>query len=514
MDDIKTKLREVYLPFLLVAIGTILFYNLFRWTFDNKLGMLPLKADLLNFWIPFFFPWVPVSIWLKRRVRVLNVNRKRDNGYFFYQFAMVVAIAAPTMISQNYIEKGLYELQELADVKEVIGYENEKYFDIDWFRVDEDASLPYITARTTGKNNDNLNFYLYMSCPFNEVPNVWYGVEFKKRISNLISQDKKEAEYRSFIINSEQEFKRYKFQRVRYFEKLGYSDARDGFLEAIEQASPSVDKQEQIILVPHKEDFEQRLGNTFPWIFGSFGIGAFVIFLMVAIPKINKGGLRALQKDTPLGDDDLTFVMEFFDPRGPHKVTAILLLLNALVFVVMIISGANFMSPTPQELLEIGGNRRPEVMAGEYWRLLTAVFIHGGAMHLLMNLFGLWLGASLLEEVLGRTKLFVSYIVCGILASIASIYWHENTVSVGASGAIFGLYGVILAFTIFKIYPDYTRGNNWVLLGLYAGVSLLFGFMGGIDNAAHFGGLISGFLIGWVLVLAEREELTRKAGKY
>lgn len=204
-------------------------------------------------------------------------------------------------------------------------------------------------------------------------------------------------------------------------------------------------------------------------------------------------------------------MLAFLDPRGPKKATAILLLLNIAVFVVMIFSGLNIVSPTPKELLEIGGNRRFEVMNGEYWRLFTSIFIHSGLMHLFMNLFGLGLGASWLEGILSRIQLLISFIVCGILASITSIVWHENTVSVGASGAIFGLYGLILAFTVFKIYPTYMRGMTWMLLGLYAGISLLFGFLGGIDNAAHFGGLTSGFILGGILILIEKEKLIKNA---
>lgn len=232
---------------------------------------------------------------------------------------------------------------------------------------------------------------------------------------------------------------------------------------------------------------------------------------MVVIPKIDEKELKDFKKDRPLKEDDLKDILEFLDPRGPNKVTAILLLLNIAVFVIMIFSGLNIVSPTPRELLEIGGNRRFEVLNGEYWRLFTSIFIHGGLMHLFMNLVGLGLGASLLEGIIGRAQLLISFIVCGILASLASVYWHENTVSVGASGAIFGFYGLILAFTVFKIYPKHMRGMTWMLLGLYAGISLLFGFLGGIDNAAHFGGLISGFILGGILILIEKEKLIKNA---
>lgn len=511
MNNIGIKIKAVYLPFLIVAIGTIISYNLVRWILDIKLGVLPLKEDLLNFWIPFAMPWIPILIWLRRRIRILKVRGKQDNGHFGYQFAMAAAMAVPIIISQNYIVKASFDLINLTNVYETKNYSNEKYFNFNSFQVDKDASLPYVTARTFGKNNEDLIFYIYLACPFENSDNIWYGVVYSQKLSNYISDNKKDAEYRSFIEKYESEFKTYNFQNVKYFEKLGYSDERDGFIEAIKNMDPNVSKSKQIILVPKTDVFNGNLDNTFAWIFGSFGIGAFVLLLMVIIPKIDEKELRDFNKNKPLKEDDLKDMLLILNPIGPNNATAILLLLNIAVFVVMIFCGLNILAPTPKELLEFGGNRRFEVMNGEYWRLFTSIFIQSGLVHLLMNLFGLLLGASLLEGILGRTQLIISFIVCGILASLASIYWHENTVSVGASGAIFGLYGLILSFTVFKIYPPDTRGGTWVLLGLYAGVSLLFGFLGGIDNAAHFGGLISGFILGGILILNKKEKLIKNA---
>ncbi|MCQ0113050.1 rhomboid family intramembrane serine protease [Zhouia amylolytica] len=507
MNNIGIKIKEIYIPFLVISITTIILYCTFRWAFDIKLGVLPLKENLLNFWIPFSLPWIPILIWLRRRIRLLNVKGKRENGHFGYQFAMAFAIAIPIIVSQNYIQKASFDLVSIDNIEEITKYSNEKYFNVNSFSVNKKASNSYVTTRTSGRYNDNLTFHLYQSCPFENSVNIWYGVEYKKNLSNHISDTRKNFEYKSFLEKAEREFVTYNFQRVKYFEKLGYSDVRDGFIEAIQIRNPELNKADQIILVPESDDFEDRLGTSLPWIFGSFGIGCLVILLMVVIPKIDKKELIDFKKDKPLKDDDLKAILEFLDPRGPNKATAVLILLNIMVFMVMIFSGLNIVSPTPRELLEVGGNRRFEVIKGEYWRLITSIFIHGGLMHLLMNLIGLGIGASLLEGILGKTKLILSFIICGVFASLASIYWNENTVSVGASGAIFGLYGLILAFTIFKIYPNYLRRINWMLLGLYVGVSLLFGFLGGIDNAAHFGGLISGFILGGLLILTEKENL-------
>ena len=443
----------------------------------------------------------------------MKVRGKNDNGYFGYQFAMAAAIAAPIIVSQDYLEKASYDLIKTSSAEQVKDFKQEKYFEIETFVVNRNHSLPYVTARTSGKNNQDLIFYLYLSCPFGNTSDLWYGVKYNKRISNFMSDSSKDSEYRHFANRSERDFRKYDFHQVKYFEKLGYSDDRDGFLQAINQAGAQIKESDQIVLVPKTDNFEQRLGS-FPWIFGSFGIGALVLLLMVILPKIDEKELDGFKKGKPLHDDDLRDILEFLDPRGSFKATPILLLVNILVFVVMIFAGINIISPTPQELLEIGGNRRSEVLNGGYWRLLSSVFIHGGLIHLIMNLFGLGLGGSLLEYVLGWARLLICFIVCGILASLASIYWHQNTVSVGASGAIFGLFGLILAFTVFKIYPNYMRGTTWMLLGLYAGVSLLFGFLGGIDNAAHIGGLLSGFVIGVILVLLEKEKLIKKASSH
>lgn len=511
MNNIKIKIQEVYLPFLLVSIGTILFYNIVRWTLDIKYGILPLKEDVLGYWIPGVLPWIPILIWLRRRIRILNVSGKRNNGYFGYQFAMAAAIAIPIIISQFYIEKISFSLNEFHSIEQVRELKKEKYFKIDSFEINRNSCLPYVTSRVLGRYKDKLNFYLYLTCPFENTNSVWYGIEYKKNLSNRDSEERKHSEYRIFLDKSTKEFDSYNFQNVKYFEKLAYSDERDGYIEAIKEKTPNLKEKEQIILIPKIDNFENRLENTFLWIFGSFGIGALIILAMVLIPKIDKKEFNDFKKNKPLKENDLKDVLGLLNSMGENKATIFLLLVNILVFFIMVLSGINISSPTPNELLEVGGNRRFEVIDGEYWRLLTSIFIHCGLHHLVSNLIGLALGGIFLEKALGSTKLIVAYLACGLFASLASIYWHENTVSVGASGAISGLLGLILVFTVFKIYPDYMRGMTWKFLVLYAGGSLIFVFLGGIDNAAHFGGLISGFVIGGIFILTNKEKLKKNA---
>lgn len=502
LQNIKTKLQEVYLPFLIVSIGTVFIYTFLRWLLDIRFGIIPLKQDLLDFWIPFALPWVPILIWMRRRIRILNVRGNNDNGYFLYQAVIAGTIFATLLNAQNYTTANSYGLNEIKSIEELDALKREKYFKVSSFLVEKELKTSYTTARTSGKYKDRLNITEFIALPFENSKTVWYGIEYKSSMSNHMSEAEKNRTYRKFLDSWEIQYKHHNFYGTRYFEKLGHSDELDGYVNAIQLRYPNLERVDLTILIPHKGEFLERSGNSLEWAFGSFAIGSFIFLIMVLVPKTNEDELERLKSGRPSKDDDLKDILSALNPIGEYKGTAILVWMNILAFVVMMFMGINIISPNGDELLAIGGNRKHEVLNGEYWRLLTSVFIHGGALHLLMNLMGLGLSGFILEQKLGSYKLISSFLACGLFASLSSIYFNNNVVSVGASGAIFGLFGVILAFTVFKVFDSQVRGFTWMILILYAGVNLVLGSMiRGIDNAAHFGGLISGFIIGYFLML-------------
>jgi len=173
--------------------------------------------------------------------------------------------------------------------------------------------------------------------------------------------------------------------------------------------------------------------------------------------------------------------------------------LNILIFILMVFAGLGFLSFSTDDLINWGANYKPLTTDNEWWRLFTCTFLHGGIMHLFANMYGLLFVGIFLEPRIGRIKFAVIYILTGILASASSLWWHDSTVSVGASGAIFGLYGLFLALMLTKVYPK--EFSKALLLGIliFVGFNLIMGLTGGIDNAAHIGGLLSGFIIGVIL---------------
>ena len=106
----------------------------------------------------------------------------------------------------------------------------------------------------------------------------------------------------------------------------------------------------------------------------------------------------------------------------------------------------------------------------------------------------------LLEPYLGKTRFISAYILTGIVASVASLWWHDFTVSAGASGAIFGMYGIFLAMLTTNLIEKTARQSLLASIAVFVGFNLINGLKGGIDNAAHIGGLLSGMVIGYAFI--------------
>ena len=196
----------------------------------------------------------------------------------------------------------------------------------------------------------------------------------------------------------------------------------------------------------------------------------------------------------------------FFIPRKGFIATPILIDLNILVFIVMIASGVGIMSPSTLSLLKWGADFGPLTLTGDWWRAVTCNFIHIGAFHLLMNMYAFMYVGLLLEDLIGSRRMFMSYILTGLCSAVFSLYMHGETISAGASGAIFGLYGIFLAFLFFHRIAKEQRKALLTSILIFVGYNLVYGMKAGIDNAAHIGGLLSGFLLGIIYVCSYKFE--------
>ena len=219
------------------------------------------------------------------------------------------------------------------------------------------------------------------------------------------------------------------------------------------------------------------------------------------------------------GDDAKQIVMPAPWVRRESSVTLtnVIFGANVMVFLAMVIASKYSMDFTGQVMVQFGANYGPFTLSGDWWRLLTYMFLHGGFFHIAMNMWCLWNLGTLCESLYGRWTYAAVYIITGVAGGLASLAWNPGVLSVGASGALFGLSGALIAsFYLgeFSLSGVSIKGTLSSLL-FFAAFSLFFGSVSpGIDNACHVGGLVSGLILGALIarVAPEQNNPFRRAG--
>jgi rhomboid protease GluP len=192
-------------------------------------------------------------------------------------------------------------------------------------------------------------------------------------------------------------------------------------------------------------------------------------------------------------------MMKYFIPKGNYFFTPLLIYSNVVVFVLMVISGANVFSPDVKTLVDWGANYPPYTFGGEPWRLFTSTFLHIGIIHLILNMIAIFQIGVYLENLIGRWRFLTFYLLSGVIASAVSAWWHTDpVVSAGASGAAFGIVGFFLALLTTRLLNSQFRQEFLSSMLLFVGYNLVYGLQGGVDNSAHIGGLISGLVFGYI----------------
>lgn len=185
------------------------------------------------------------------------------------------------------------------------------------------------------------------------------------------------------------------------------------------------------------------------------------------------------------------------------RVTYALVVINFAIWGFTLLKGGSLLGTPADKLLLWGGNAASEVQKGEWWRLLSATFMHSGLMHVVMNMLGLYTAGVLVERIYGARLYLIVYFGAGLLGSAFSLHFSaQQVVSVGASGAVFGVTGALLVAVLQhrdKLPKSFSK-QMLSGVGFFVAYSLLQGFAKtGIDNAAHIGGLLGGALAAFIL---------------
>ncbi|MES2417331.1 MAG: rhomboid family intramembrane serine protease [Bacteroidota bacterium] len=202
-------------------------------------------------------------------------------------------------------------------------------------------------------------------------------------------------------------------------------------------------------------------------------------------------------------------IFYLFYPRQKYLVTPILILINSLYYIAYtIFTGLliKYLIATKHSFLGIenmgyyvGANNRELVLNGQYWRLITYQFVHGSIFHLFFNMYALAYIGLMVEHKLGAKRYLGIYLISGICGGLVSLIYHQTGYMLGASGAIMGLFGAFLALLLSKAFERNATKALLISTVFVVAIMLLNGLKQRVDNAAHLGGLISGFIACYIL---------------
>lgn len=251
------------------------------------------------------------------------------------------------------------------------------------------------------------------------------------------------------------------------------------------------------IYINKEEDINNpKLTNVFPNI--------------VEKTKVDENGLEYFIKVTDninqKNESKSKIAKKIFSFKKPI-VTYSLIFICILVFILMYVLGNG--STDNYTLLVFGANVDTLTKNGDYYRLFTSMFLHIGILHLLCNMYSLYIIGKEVENVFGKVKYLIIYLLSGIAGSILSLAFNHNTICAGASGAIFGLLGALLYFGYYyRTYLGATLTRSIIPVIV---LNLIIGFTSsGIDNAAHIGGLVGGILIAMAVGVPDKSNNNNK----
>jgi membrane associated rhomboid family serine protease len=232
----------------------------------------------------------------------------------------------------------------------------------------------------------------------------------------------------------------------------------------------------------------------------------FVEFQAASIEQ-SRNLVEALPKARSDGYERWTAVREF-DARlrevGARPwITSAVVFANVVIFVATALALKRLDLSAAPQMITWGANFAPLTLHGQWWRLLSALFLHGNIAHVFFNMWALWNVGRLTERLYGNWAFAFLYLACGVLSGLASIVWDPSRATIGASGAIFGIFAAVIVFSLHPRIRGAVKvpAALWVSTLVFALYNLAAGFFyPGVDNAAHVGGVLSGVILGACLV--------------
>ncbi len=498
------KFRIVFFPFLLFSLSGIALYLLFFWLLKVEYTVISMSSDFI-FFIPFFLSIVMVML-LSPYTNLLQYNNHKADTLLF--FLMVMTIFIPMITGQSYIDKTFGKVTHLEKISDINQYPATKYYTVKQYYVDKSEIFHKTSYHVSGKRNQYFNINLFITSPIIDFetyfkvasPNIFLGIRHYREISNKLSDQEKQQESLTFINNCLRKFNEQDLNKFTYLERVEGKELAE-LQNAVCLKSGTLSAESHFFYAVD-EPFDQRTGNSLSNLFLYFGLGAFFVFLMIRLADINEKYRQNITNHKFSYVQQLkTSSFLFFNFK--NWFWQVLFYINLLAYIILVIKTGEIARLNITDLQAAGANHYPFILQGEWWRVITSMFLHGGIIHIITNLTALYCVGLFLQPYAhatpyGGIKFISVYLLCGIISGITGIIWNPEATGVGASGAILGWFGLFITFAVKgKLKKQYYDIMSLIVALIVVISTIVSGFfIPQIDNPAHLGGLITGIIVG------------------
>ncbi len=350
MKQLGLKIELIYGPFILISTIFIFTYTFLEWLLCVHYKVINVSDEITHFWLPFLLPWIPVIIWLRPRLKLLDLSSYRSNPLLLYQMLAVGAMGAVAINTVSYTETKSGKLTVLNNISLVNRYEETKYYNINNFYIDKMHPGVKSVSVTDGKYNENLIFNIYCAVPIldtvsdtsNTYCKGWLGIRYHKMIDNHLSNAEKDTAYKQFAKESQANFDTVNLTKFSYLSRPGNNEDGTYYLQAM-QAALRYSADYKNIFIPNQESFESRGDKSLTWCFNFAIIGLVVILIIVFAHGFDEQKLHLFTDGNIPEDKDAKDSMQFLLPRKGYLATPILIYINVIIFLLMAFTGSGFM---------------------------------------------------------------------------------------------------------------------------------------------------------------------------
>ena len=303
MKDLAIKIRILFLPLLVMTVGFVLLYPLLHWLVFIRLRLLSFDDNVADLFLPLLLPWLPILLWYRKKTKIITVNattgRKNDPRFGMQMLAWLVMFV-PAAIMQSYVRTATGKLTKLENITQLPGQPVTMYYTIHHFYLDKSNPLFYSYSIVTGKHKETLDFNKYFLVPVRvdsatndtTAPVIaWFGMSYNKSMSNNLTEEEETKRWDAFVTDSRRKFDEADLNDFAYLENTGNNNDRRRFIKTLEKAGLKGDAT-TVFLQPVKASFESRNDGKLPWVFGSFGIGMALFFVIMIYVKIDEQELN------------------------------------------------------------------------------------------------------------------------------------------------------------------------------------------------------------------------------